>query len=173
MSQFNAFGTDRTSKFETLSVHKMLLMAFGVDIKRELRWRKRELPLGFPMSVLKGGTPDAPFGALTITQSQCVYTGHRLFVIPSAVGVCIVQDLKVGKDSQLANSEPIPAEMFAPLSFGADMNDMDTAAVSQIVSLFLGNIDKKEISVTAGMQGLAYQPESNFKSKKNKKGKKK
>ena len=40
MSQFNAFGTDRPSKFETLSVRKMLLMAFGVDIKRELWWRK-------------------------------------------------------------------------------------------------------------------------------------
>ena len=116
--------------------------------------RSRELPLGFPISTLGGGTPEAPSGALAVTQPQTLYRGRRLFVIPSAAGVCVVQDLKVGKDSQLDNSEPVPAEMFAPLSFGGDMN-IDTAQVSMIVSLFLGNIGTPEISVTAGMQGTA------------------
>jgi hypothetical protein len=116
--------------------------------------RSRELPLGFPISTLGSGTPEAPSGALAVTQPQTLYRGRRLFVIPSAAGVCVVQDLKVGKDSQLDNSEPVPAEMFAPLSFGGDMN-IDTAQVSMIVSLFLGNIGTPEISVTAGMQGTA------------------
>ena len=116
--------------------------------------RSRELPLGFPISTLGSGTPEAPSGALAVTQPQTLYRGRRLFVIPSAAGVCVVQDLKVGKDSQLDNSEPVPAEMYAPLSFGGDMN-IDTAQVSMIVSLFLGNIGTPEISVTAGMQGTA------------------
>ena len=158
------------SKFDTLSTRKMILMAFGIDIKRELRWHERDAPLGFPMSVIKGGTLESPSSALTIAQPQSVYEGRRLFVIPSAQGACVVQDLKVGEVSQFCSSEPVPAEMFAPLSFGSDMN-MDTAAVSMIVSLFLGNIDKREISVTAGIQGRAYMPVPNTKkSKKHKKG---
>jgi hypothetical protein len=116
--------------------------------------RSRDLPLGFPIATLSGGTPEAPSGALSVTQPQTLYRGRRLFLIPSGQGVCVLQDLKVGKDSQLDNSEPVPAEMFAPLSFGGDMN-IDTAQVSMIVSLFLGNIGTPEISVTAGLQGTA------------------
>ena len=70
------------------------------------------------------------------------------------MGVCIVQDLKVGKDSQFVAAEPVPAEMFSPLSFGSDMN-LDTAQVSQILALDLGNIAGAAISVTAALQGTA------------------
>ena len=158
------------SHFETLSTRKMIRMAFGIDIEEELRWQKRERPLGFPVSEIKGGTPDSPSGALAVTQPQLVYEGRRLFVIPSAPYTCIVQDLKVGKDSQLATTEPIPAEMFAPSTFGSDMN-MDTAAVSMIVSLFLGNTGKTPISATAGIMGTSYDPVPNIKKKSR--GKKK
>ena len=112
-------------------------------------------PLGFPVATLDaGGSPAAPTSAVSMTAPQVVYRGRRLFVVPSALGVCIVQDLKIGKDSQLTNSEPLPAEMFSPLSFGGDMN-LDTAQVSMIVALFLGNIGTAAISVSAGIQGTA------------------
>jgi hypothetical protein len=117
--------------------------------------KARELPLGFPVATLDaGGTPASPTAALSLTQPQVVYRGRRLFVTPSALGVCIVQDLKVGKDSQLVAAEPLPAEMFSPLSFGSDMN-LDTAQVSMIIALYLGNIGSAQISVTAGLQGTA------------------
>jgi len=117
--------------------------------------KARELPLGFPVATLDAnGTAASPTAALSLTSPQVIYRGRRLFVVPSAQGVCIVQDLKIGKDSQLTNSEPLPAEMFSPLSFGGDMN-LDTAQVSMIVALFLGNIGTAAISVSAGIQGTA------------------
>jgi hypothetical protein len=117
--------------------------------------KARELPLGFPAAALaSGGTVLSPTSAVSLTQPQVVYRGRRLFVTPSALGVCVVQDLKVGKDSQLVAAEPLPAEMFSPLSFGSDMN-LDTAQVSQIIALYLGNIGSSAISVTAGLQGTA------------------
>ncbi len=143
------WGADPRAAF----IRQLMAKQASLVVDRPMN-RSRELPLGFPISTLGGGTPEAPSGALAVTQPQTLYRGRRLFVIPSAAGVCVVQDLKVGKDSQLDNSEPVPAEMFAPLSFGGDMN-IDTAQVSMIVSLFLGNIGTPEISVTAGMQGTA------------------
>ncbi len=117
--------------------------------------KARELPLGFPVATLdSGGSAASPTAALSLTSPQVIYRGRRLFVVPSAQGVCIVQDLKIGKDSQLTNSEPLPAEMFSPLSFGGDMN-LDTAQVSMVVALFLGNIGSAAISVSAGIQGTA------------------
>ena len=143
------WGADPRAAF----IRQLMAKQASLVVDRPMN-RSRELPLGCPISTLGGGTPEAPSGALAVTQPQTLYRGRRLFVIPSAAGVCVVQDLKVGKDSQLDNSEPVPAEMFAPLSFGGDMN-IDTAQVSMIVSLFLGNIGTPEISVTAGMQGTA------------------
>jgi hypothetical protein len=143
------WGADPRAAF----VRQLMAKNAALVVDRPMN-RSRELPLGFPISTLGSGSPAAPSGALAVTQPQTLYRGRRLFVIPSAAGVCVVQDLKVGKDSQLDNSEPVPAEMFAPLSFGGDMN-IDTAQVSMIVSLFLGNIGTPEISVTAGMQGTA------------------
>ena len=117
--------------------------------------RARQLPLGFPAaSIAGGGTVASPTSAVSFTQPQVTYRGQRLFVVPSAMGVCIVQDLKVGKDSQFVAAEPVPAEMFSPLSFGSDMN-LDTAQVSQILALYLGNIAGAAISVTAALQGTA------------------
>jgi hypothetical protein len=117
--------------------------------------RARELPLGFPVATLdSGGTASSPTAALSLTAPQVLYRGRRLFVTPSAMGVCIVQDLKIGKDSQLVAAEPLPAEMFSPLSFGGDMN-LDTAQISMIVALFLGNIGTAGINVSAGFQGTA------------------
>jgi hypothetical protein len=144
-----AWGADPRAAF----IRQLMAKNAALVVDRPMN-RSRELPLGFPISTLGSGSPAAPSGALAVTQPQTLYRGRRLFVIPSAAGVCVVQDLKVGKDSQLDNSEPVPAEMFAPLSFGGDMN-IDTAQVSMIVSLFLGNIGTPEISVTAGMQGTA------------------
>ena len=117
--------------------------------------RARQLPLGFPAaSIAGGGTVASPTSAVSFTQPQVTYRGQRLFVVPSAMGVCIVQDLKVGKDSQFVAAEPVPAEMFSPLSFGSDMN-LDTAQVSMILALYLGNIGAAQISATAGLQGTA------------------
>ena len=143
------WGADPRSAF----IRQLMQKNAALVVDRPMN-RSREIPLGFPISTLGSGTPEAPSGALAVTQPQTLYRGRRLFLIPSAAGVCVLQDLKVGKDSQLDNSEPVPAEMFAPLSFGGDMN-IDTAQVSMIVSLFLGNIGTPEISVTAGMQGTA------------------
>lgn len=117
--------------------------------------KSRQLPLGFPAAALAGGgTVTSPTSAVSLTQPQVTYRGARLFVTPSALGVCIVQDFKVGKDSQLVAAEPVPAEMFSPLSFGSDMN-LDTAQVSQIIALYLGNIGNSGITVTAGLIGTA------------------
>jgi len=117
--------------------------------------KARELPLGFSIGAIKkGGSPESASSAIMQAQPQVIFRGRRLFVVPSRPNVIIVQDLKVGKDSQFVACAPVPAEMFGPLSYGSDMN-LDTAQVSMIISLFVASIGKKKATVTAGLIGTS------------------
>jgi hypothetical protein len=99
-------------------------------------------------------TKYRPATAIMVAQSQVLYRGRKLIMTPSAMGCCVVYGLHVGKDSQFCSLDPVPAEMFSPLSYGSDMN-MDTAQIGMFISLFVSNIGQSEISVTAGLMGTA------------------
>lgn len=116
---------------------------------------KRQLPMGFPPVMLdKGGTVESPTTAtMTTIAMRGSFAPRRLFITSSRLGAVIVQDFTVNEESQLVSSDPIPTEMFSPLSFGSDMN-CDTAKVGDPVKLRLGNIGKKKVTVTAGMIGV-------------------
>ena len=110
-------------------------------------------PLGFPACHMESdGTSTEPKRCLTVTQPKKFYRGNRLFVIPAALGVVCVEDLRIGDESQLCASEPVPAEMFSPMSFGADMN-LDTCSPNMLIMLTCINIDKPAVTVTSGLVG--------------------
>jgi hypothetical protein len=134
--------------------------------------QQAERPLGFPAIKLpKGGSADRPTSAIVSTRVSTLYRGRRLFLGPAATGAdplknandpqmqtllsmanVLVMDILVGKDSQLANTEPLPASMFCPISTGVDMN-FETAKTGALISLTLGNTGKEAVTLHAGMVG--------------------
>lgn len=102
--------------------------------------RARELPLGFDSvaAVPNGGS------AIITQRPQVAFQGKRL-IIPTAVGTTagglgfLVNDIKVGKDSQLTATGPVPAAMFGETSVGVAMY-IDPALIAQDISLNVSNI---------------------------------
>lgn len=102
--------------------------------------RPRELPLGFDSvaAVPNGGS------AIITQRPQVAFQGKRL-IIPTAVGTTagglgfLVNDIKVGKDSQLTATGPVPAAMFGETSVGVAMY-IDPALIAQDISLNVSNI---------------------------------
>jgi hypothetical protein len=74
------------------------------------------------------------------SQPQVVFRPDRLS-IPLSVSVnFLVNDLKIGKNSMLISATGIPAEAFSHDAAGVGMK-MDTAQVSQIISITVTNLD--------------------------------
>lgn len=86
------------------------------------------------------------------SQPQVVFRPDRL-VVPSAIAPdFLINDIKVGKNSQLISSTPVPAEIFTEDGTGVTLK-MDTAQVSQIISLTLYNLDAAPHRFYATMLG--------------------
>ncbi len=114
--------------------------------------RSRRLPVGFPSTaVLKTG------GTATVSvQPQVLYRAERL-IIPSSIAVGLnITDIKVGNRSQTAAANPIPAECFTEIGWGVDMT-LDTADVSQFLSLLLTNTTGADVTFVALFLGRAVE----------------
>lgn len=95
--------------------------------------KAREYALGFPPTTLCPGSCANIF-----TQPQVVFQGRRL-VIPSTIAVNIlINDLKIGKNSQFPSCNPVPAVVFQENGVGMDLA-LDTALVSMNICLSLEN----------------------------------
>jgi hypothetical protein len=83
----------------------------------------------------------AASGQSTInSQPQVVFRPDRLS-IPISVSVnFLLNDLKIGKNSQLISATAIPCEAFSQNAAGVGQK-MDTAQVSQIISMTVTNLD--------------------------------
>lgn len=100
--------------------------------------RYREYPLGFATPV---GTP-VPAGATTSvpSQPQVVFRGVRIVVQSTIAPFFLINDIKVGKNSQLVSSNPIPADVFISTSVGVSLQ-MDTAQPGMTISIEVFNTD--------------------------------
>jgi hypothetical protein len=125
-----------------------------------VHWRVtsvRRQPLGFPVLTLrKGGTQEEPVRAKVSVRPESVFMGERLFVTPSALGVAGLVAFRIGMQNQLVLDEPIPAEMFSPLSFGTDMN-LATALIGQLIEIDYYATGPKPVVVETGLLGHAVQ----------------
>lgn len=106
-------------------------------------------PLVLPMST---GVPILPNQTAQITgRPQCAFTPGRL-VIEDAVGF-IVNDIKIGTRSQLAQCGDIPGRMFAPDATDTFGGGFDTAPPGTDVVLIVTNVGKKQAVVSAAFLG--------------------
>lgn len=78
-------------------------------------------------------------------------------VIPSLIAPAfLITDIKIGKDSQLAGSDPIPGEVFAPNAVGVDLSG-DTANVGNDVTVAFVNISGASQQFRAALIGPALE----------------
>jgi len=109
--------------------------------------KAREFPLGFPTTAI------ASLATANIqTQPQVAFRGRRLVIPSDIAGSILVNDLKIGNASMFPNSNPIPGRMFSELAVGLDLN-LDTAQISQVVSLNVTNTSGGALTFNAGIVG--------------------
>lgn len=84
---------------------------------------------------------DTPAGAPgSVTRRPQTPIKVRRLVVPSVIAAAfLITDIKVGKDSQLVGSDPIPAEVFAPNAVAVELGG-DTANVGHDVTIAFTNI---------------------------------
>ena len=109
--------------------------------------KAREFPLGFPTTALAAAAT-----ANIQTQPQVPFRGRRLAIPSDIAGSILVNDLKIGNASMFPNSNPVPGRMFSELAVGIDLN-LDTAQISQVVSLNVTNTSGGAVTFNAAIIG--------------------
>jgi len=113
--------------------------------------KSREYPVGFPTTVVPAGAT-----VNVILQPQVPFRGRRLVIPSDIAGAILVNDLKVGKNSQFATQGPVPARVYSEFGVGVDMN-LDTAQISQQVSLNITNTSGAAVTFNAAILGTAVE----------------
>ena len=110
----------------------------------------REFMLGF------GPTPLAPNVTTIFTaQPQLPFRPSRLVIPSSIVQTMQVNDIKVGKNSQLLSSNPVPAAPFSELAVGVALG-LDTCNVGQQITLSINSFVAQQFFMAA-LIGTAMQ----------------
>ena len=120
----------------------------GSMLKQTRPTKSREFPVGFDsVATIAAGA------SATLTQRpQIIFRPERI-VVPAAVAAFFqINDVKVGKNSQLVSAGAIPAATFAETAFGVRLK-MDTVQVSQDLILLVTNIDVSARRFLAAMIG--------------------
>lgn len=98
--------------------------------------KSRDYPVGFD----SGATLIAAGAQVTVTRNpQVPFRGRRLAVAGSIAPSWLIDDIKVGKNSQFVTADGVPAEAFSQTAFGVEMG-FDTAQVSMQISIQATNI---------------------------------
>jgi hypothetical protein len=115
--------------------------------------KSREFPIGFdsgPVLIVAGAATQI------ISRPQVPFRPER-FVVPSDIaGSFTIDDIKVGKDSQLVATGPIPARIFEEGSFGVRLS-MDTAQVANDITVSATNVSLAAARFRAAMIGTAVE----------------
>lgn len=113
--------------------------------------KSREFPLGFPeVTVPAGGTADIT------AQPQVPFRGERLIIPSDIAGLFMLDDIRVGKNSQLVSTGSIPARTFTEVGVGVGVH-LDTAQVSQQITLRVRNISGQDATFRAALIGRAVE----------------
>lgn len=109
--------------------------------------KAREFPLGFPTTVIAAGAT-----ANIQTQPQIPFRGRRLVIPSDFAGAILVNNLTVGQQSMFPNTNPVPGRVFSETGVGMDLN-LDTAQISQIVTLNVTNTSGGQVTFNAAIIG--------------------
>jgi hypothetical protein len=120
--------------------------------------KSREYTLGFRGGTNNGTPAIIPGGApsILIAQPQVPFKGRRLIIPSDVAGALIILNLIIGKNPVLVSADPVAARAYTELGVGVDLN-MDTAQISQIISLSLSNTSGASVAVTATLIGTAME----------------
>lgn len=113
--------------------------------------KSREFPLGFPeTTIAAGATADI------VAQPQTPFRGERLVVPSDIAGLFSIDDIRVGKNSQLVAFGPLPARAFTEVGVGVGMH-LDTCQVSMQIVLRVRNISGQSATFRALLIGRAVE----------------
>lgn len=122
----------------------------GVVVRESMPTKARRYPLGFDSTVAVPPNAQATINS----QPQVTFRVERV-VIPSDIGGSfVVDDIVVGKNSQLANEVPLPARIFDERAEGVQLRG-DTAQTSQNVVMKVTNVAGAPIRFRAAVIGTA------------------
>lgn len=145
-SEIIGAGGSRRKRARAAALRRLAGRNAGAVVKRGLD-RKRRYPLGFvPTSVAATTTTAIP------SAPQNLFRPERL-VIPSDIAFDLgVLDIKVGNQSQLAQSVEVPASLFSEVAINTGVT-FDTAEVGNQVSVQVRNKSASALEFTAGLVG--------------------
>lgn len=145
-------GQDAAADAALEAMKAQIMARNAVLTTEQVPTRAREYPLGFVSAapVAAGGTVDI------VAQPQVVFRGERLIVPSDIAGGFVINDLKVGKNSQFASSNPIPARTFDEQGVGVRLV-LDTAQISQQIVLTVTNIGGAPTTFRATLIGSAVE----------------
>jgi hypothetical protein len=109
----------------------------------------REYALGLGSTSVAGTS-----SAIINVQPQVVFRPERLVIPASIAEDFLINDIKVGKNSQLVSTGALPAAAFTPGRSDANRLMMDTAQIAMFVTISVTNTTKK----SKNFQGVIFGP---------------
>lgn len=114
--------------------------------------KARQYPLGFPTTAIAASVAGTTVTATT----QVLFRGRRLIIPSKIANQILVNDLRIGKNSQLPSTGPVPGRAFTEKAVGVDLA-LDTAQVSQNISLNVDNTSAAALTFNAALLGDAME----------------
>lgn len=124
----------------------------GQVLRTRAPTKGREYVMGFDSVVAVA----AGAAAIITTRPQVIFRPDRLVVPASIAASFLINDLRVGKNSQFVAATAVPAEAFTQGAFGVRLK-LDTAQVSQDIILNVTNTSGGALRFTAALIGPAVE----------------
>lgn len=113
--------------------------------------KARQYPLGFPTTAI-ASLATANISATT----QVLFRGRRLIIPSQVASYILINDFRIGKNSQLPSASPLPGRAFTESAVGVDLA-LDTAQVSQNITLNVTNSSLASLVFNAALLGDAME----------------
>ncbi len=124
----------------------------GQTLRTRMPSKGREYVMGLDSVA----TVAAAATAIITTRPQVIFRPDRLVVPASIAASFLINDLRVGKNSQFVSATAVPAEAFTQGAFGVRLK-MDTAQISQDIILSVTNISGGALRFNAALIGPAVE----------------
>lgn len=121
-------------------------------VKTTIPTKSREQVLGFDTVT----TVAAGASTNVTSQPQVVFRPDRLTISSAIASDFLINDIKIGRSSQLISSDALPADTFSNLSVGVGLK-MDTAQISQDITLSVTNVSAGALRFTAALIGIVVE----------------
>lgn len=110
----------------------------------------------YPLSLDSVTTIAAAATASITTRPQVLFRAERLVIGNAIAPSFLVNDLKIGKNSQFVNAGSLPGEAFSNLSVGVTLK-MDTAQVGNDIVINVTNTSAGALRFVAALMGSAVE----------------